>query len=195
MRRTPVALVLAFSASSCAAPQANRVCDSIFFVQVNCRPAGPLIASTSNTLPTQSTPAKAPVVSERAQMAPIATDPAPTQPAAPVAPLPEVPAMNAVYFDVGKDELTPGSKLTLRRIADFLKEAKGDAIQLAAYTDPSGSAAKNSATCSRLHPGLRTCSVCRPRCTSCCATDTSDCVGGPGGVMTTTRNDMRRGRR
>jgi hypothetical protein len=52
------------------------------------------------------------------------------------------------------------------------------------------SAARYSATCSRPLPGLRTCSVCMPRLTSCCASSTSCGVGGPGGVMSTSRNDI-----
>jgi hypothetical protein len=111
-RRAGLAVCVALSATGCG----HRQCDVVFFRRLHCVDPSRLVVSRG---PIIAPPTAVPAAIHAA--APEAPAPAPAVAAPPPAPpLPEVPAVNAVYFAPGRAELSPGSKLTLGRIAEFL---------------------------------------------------------------------------
>ena len=162
---------LLFTVTGCAAT--NKQCDYVFFVPTHCvDPAHPVYASREATLPaarpvanpppvveqpaTPATPAKemavAPKKEETATVAKVETPPAPPPAPPPAEEQPqaiEVPPVNVIYFGPGQDVLSDGDVLTLKKIADYLKQTRTETIQLVAYTDPVGSVKKNEQLASR----------------------------------------------
>ena len=137
----------------------NKQCDFVLFVPMHCvDPAHPLIASRGTMVPATTPgeheappPEKSPPVVEKtperapppvAEKTPERAPPPVEAPSAPAADL-QVPVVNLVYFSPGGSDLSAGDMLTLGHIAEYMKEAKSEKVQLVAYTDPVGSVKKN----------------------------------------------------